>query len=89
MLSHVSFLGMMIERTIWTYDILIESEKYFSQSKMIHQKARNDLCDTANGKMPFNSKISLRENEKFQKLAIPVYTTELEISVNTEKLNPM
>lgn len=56
---------------------------------MIHQKARNDLCDTANGKMPFNSKISLRENEKFQKLAIPVYTTELEISVNTEKLNPM
>lgn len=89
MLSHVSFLGMVIERTIWTYDILIENEKYFSQSKMIHQKARNDLCETANGKMPFNSKISLRENEKFQKLAIPVYTTELEISVNTEKLNPM
>lgn len=90
MLSHAYFLAMVIGRTIWIYDIILsESEKYFSQSKMIHQKAKNDLCDTANGKMPFNSKISLRKNEKFHKLAIPVYTIELEISVNTKKLNPM
>lgn len=56
---------------------------------MFHQKARNDLHDTVNGKMPFNSKISFRQNKKFQKLAIPVCIIELAIYVNTKKLNSM